>query len=144
LGASIRFRIGAELSVDLTVTATNRTLALEAALHTYLAVGDVREIATGGLEGADCLDNTRSRAPDVLPAEPPRLTRPTDRVVASTAEVELRDEQAGRRIVSTTRGTAKTVVWNPWDTGVTDLADAPDAAWTDFVCIEPAIAKDGF
>src|SRR5699024_10197710 len=102
-----------------------------------LAVGDVREIAIGGLEGADFLDNTRSLAPDVMPAEPLRLTGPTDRVVASTAEVELRDEQAGRRIVSTTRGTAKTVVWNPWDTGVTDLADAPDAAWTDFVGLEP-------
>lgn len=144
LGASIRFRIGAELSVDLTVTATNRTLELEAALHTYLAVGDVREIAISGLEGADFLDNTRSLAPDVMPAEPLRLTGPTDRVVASAAEVALTDGAAGRRIVSTTRGTAKTVVWNPWDTGVADMADIPDAAWTEFVCIEPAVAKDGF
>src|SRR5699024_12734821 len=60
LGASIRFRIGGELSVDLTVTAANRTLELEAALHTYHAVGDVRGRAVGGLQGAYYLDTTGS------------------------------------------------------------------------------------
>ena len=53
LAATAEFRLGAELSVALTVTAGSRPLELEAALHTYLAVGDVREIAIHGLEGAD-------------------------------------------------------------------------------------------
>ncbi|MGP9746283.1 D-hexose-6-phosphate mutarotase [Brachybacterium sp. AOP29-B2-41] len=144
LTASVQFRIGAEVSVDLTLTAGPRPLDLEAALHTYLAVGDVREIEILGLEGADFLDNTRGLAPDVLPAGPLRLTAATDRVVDSTAVVTVHDEKSGRRIVSAPRGTAKTVVWNPWDTLVTGMADIPDTAWPEFVCIEPAIAKDGY
>ena len=138
------FRLGAQLDVDLTLTAGSRPVELEAALHTYLAVGDVREIELRGLEGADYLDNTRGLAPEVLPDAPLRLTAATDRVVDSAAEVTVADESLGRRIVSTPRGTAKTVVWNPWDTLVTGMADVPDTAWPEFVCIEPAIAKDGF
>lgn len=144
LSASIDFRFGSELSVDLTITAGPLALELEAALHTYLAVGDVREIEIAGLEGADYLDNTQGLAPAVMPTEPLRLTGSTDRVVDSTATVTISDEKDGRRLVSTPRGTAKTVVWNPWDTLVTGMADIPDAAWTEFVCIEPAVAKDGF
>ena len=144
LTATARFRLGAELSVDLTITAGARRLELEAALHTYLAVGDVREIEIRGLEGADFLDNTQGLAPDVMPEQPLRLTASTDRVVNSTAEVTVVDERDGRRIVSTPRGTAKTIVWNPWDTLVSGMADIPDTAWPGFVCIEPAIAKDGF
>ena len=144
LSATAEFRLGAELSVDLTITAGPRALELEAALHTYLAVGDVREIAISGLEGADFLDNTRGLAPDVMPEQPLQLAASTDRVVDSTAEVTVLDTKNGRRIVSSPRGTAKTVVWNPWDELVTGMADIPDAAWPEFVCIEPAIAKDGF
>ena len=138
------FRLGAQLDVDLTLTAGSRPVELEAALHTYLAVGDVREIEIRGLEGADLLDNTRGLEPDVMPEQPLRLAGSTDRVVASSAEVTLVDERHGRRIVSTPRGTSKTVVWNPWDELVTAMADIPDAAWPEFVCIEPAVAKDGF
>lgn len=144
LHATAEFRIGGELSVDLTVTAGPRPLELEAALHTYLAVGDVREIEIRGLDGCDYLDNTRSLAPAVLPDGPLRLTASTDRIVASAADVTVADGSTGRRIVSSPRGTAKTVVWNPWDTLVTGMSDIPDASWPEFVCIEPAIAKDGF
>ncbi|MGP9539671.1 D-hexose-6-phosphate mutarotase [Brachybacterium sp. AOP43-C2-M15] len=144
LTATLDLRIGAELSVDLTVTAAATPLELEAALHTYLAVGDVREIAIHGLEGADCLDNTRGLTPDVLPAEPLRLTASTDRVVDAAGEVTVQDEATGRRIVSAPRGTTRTVVWNPWDTLASGMADIPDEAWPQFVCIEPAVAKDGF
>ena len=102
LAATAEFRLGAELSVALTITAGSRPLELEAALHTYLAVGDVREIAIHGLEGAEYLDNTRGLAPDVLADGPLRLTGSTDRVVDSAADVTVTDEKSGRRLVSTT------------------------------------------
>ncbi|WP_114856357.1 D-hexose-6-phosphate mutarotase [Brachybacterium sp. YJGR34] len=144
LSATLTVRIGTELAVDLTVTAGERRLELEAALHSYLAVEDVREIEIRGLEGAAFLDNTRNLAADVLPAQPLRLTGSTDRIVDAVGPVTLVDAPAGRRIVGTARGTSRTVVWNPWDALVTGMDDIPDAAWPEFVCIEPAIAKDGF
>ena len=144
LSATLQVRLGAEVSLELTITAGEQPLELEAALHTYLAVGDVRRIEIQGLEGADYLDNTRGLTPDTIADAPLHLTEATDRVVDSTAEVTVVDEAAGRRIVSTPRGTSRTVVWNPWDTLVTGMADIPDEAWPEFVCIEPAAAKEGF
>lgn len=144
LSASATFRIGRELSVDLSVSATSRPLELEAALHTYIAVGDVRQIGIEGLQGADYLDNTRDLAADVQNEKTLRLTASTDRIYDVSGQVILHDEATGRRIVATPRGTGKTVVWNPWDHLVTDMADIPDESWPQFVCIEPAIAKDRF
>lgn len=138
------FRIGRELSVDLTLTAGATLLELEAALHTYLAVEDVRRITVEGLENADYLDNTRGLAADVLGADPMRLTGSTDRIVDAAGEVVVTDEAAGRRLVSSPRGTAKTIVWNPWDELVASMGDIPDDAWPHFVCVEPAVAKDRF
>lgn len=153
LSGTAVFRIGAQLDVDLTLTAGPRPVELEAALHTYLAVDDVRGIEIRGLEGADFLDNTRDLAPDVMPESPMRLTGSTDRVVEAAGEVTIVDGGAAdgagsaaseRRIVSTPRGTSRTVVWNPWDALVTSMPDIPDQDWPRFVCVEPAIAKDGF
>ncbi|WP_193106427.1 D-hexose-6-phosphate mutarotase [Brachybacterium sp. FME24] len=144
LTATAVVRIGSELCVDVTITAGAEPLELEAALHTYLAVGDVRRIAIEGLENAPYLDNTRGLAADVLGSEPLRLTGSTDRIVDAHGEVVIVDEVGSRRIISTPRGTAKTVVWNPWDELVTSMADIPDASWTEFVCLEPAVAKDRF
>ena len=145
--AEVVFRLGAQLDVDLTLTAGPRRVELEAALHTYLAVGDVREIAISGLEGADFLDNTRDLAEDVMPEEPLRLTGSTDRIVERAGEVRIEDGSApggARRLVSAPRGTSRTIVWNPWDELVGGMADIPDEDWPRFVCIEPAVAKDGF
>lgn len=144
LTGSVIFRIGAELSVDLTITAGAKALEIEAALHTYLAVGDVRRIEIQGLENEEYLDNTQGLAAAVLGDEPLCLTGSTDRIIDSHGEVTVIDEVASRRIVSAPRGTAKTIVWNPWDELVTGMADLPDSAWPEFVCIEPAVAKDAF
>lgn len=143
LGATLRLRLGAELSLDLELTAGDEALPdVEAALHTYLALADVREARIEGLGGADYLDNTRGLAPATLPEGPLRLSGPTDRVITADTAVRVVDEKAGRTIVSTPRGTARTVVWNPWDEGAAGMDDLPDDAWPGFVCVEPAVAKE--
>ncbi|MFC7374325.1 D-hexose-6-phosphate mutarotase [Brachybacterium sp. GCM10030267] len=142
LTAKAVFRLGAGLSVDLTVIAGEEPLELEAALHTYLSVSDVRSIEIAGLENAEYLDNTRGLAADVLGDEPLQLTGSTDRIVDAAGEVTVSDRT--RRIVSIPRGTTKTVVWNPWDELARGMDDVPDDAWPQFVCVEPAVAKDRF
>jgi len=143
LSAHLTLRLGTELAVDLTITAHHAQLELEAALHTYLAVADVREIAIDGLGGAAFLDNTRGLAADVQDEQTLRLTGPTDRIYDAAGQVTVTDP-AGRRIVSTPRGTTQTVVWNPWEQQAAEMDDIPDGAWPQFVCIEPALVKDRF
>ncbi len=136
--------VGEHLTVELTVTAGNEPLELESALHTYLAVSDVREVQLRGLAGAAYLDNTEGLAERVETQDPVVLTGPTDRVYAVDDEVEVHDPVAGRTLREEPAGSTRTVVWNPWAEGARQLADMPDDAWTGFVCVETAAAKDGF
>lgn len=142
LRADVRFRIGTELSVDLTLTAGDQEVEVEAALHTYLAVADARQLRIHGLQGADYLDNTRGLAEDRQEEPVLELTGSTDRIYGVNSEVRIQDVAGGRSIVSCPRGTAKTVVWNPWPELAAGMADMPDEAWTGFVCVEPAVAKE--
>lgn len=142
MSARLQVRIGSELSLDLELTAGDAPLELEAALHTYFAVSDVRAISIEGVGGATYLDNTRGLAEDVQAEGPLRLTGSTDRIFDTAGEVRIVDR--GRTIVSAPRGAAKTVVWNPWSDLAAGMADIPDDAWPEFVCIEPAVNKDRF
>ena len=139
ISALVCFQIGTELEVDLTLTAGTEELLAETALHTYLAVEDVREVRLHGLLGADYLDNTRGLAADRQEEELLCPEGTVDRVYSVNGPVVLEDPGLRRRIISTPRGTSRTVVWNPWES----MSDVPGQAWDGFVCIEPAVCKEG-
>jgi len=136
--------VGAQLSMTLEVVNRDTTeFTFEEALHTYLAVGDVRSTEITGLEGTDYVD--RPSGPDPLPGEPGpvRFTGPTDRIyLATTAQTTVRDA-AGERSVSIAKdGSATTVVWNPWIDNAQAMADFGDDEWTGMVCVETCNVRD--
>ncbi|PKW26721.1 D-hexose-6-phosphate mutarotase [Phycicoccus duodecadis] len=107
------------------------------ALHAYLAVGDVREVRVGGLDGAAFHDKVagedRVQEGDLV------LTGETDRVYRSTAPVVVSDPVLRRRLVVEAEGAADRVVWNPWAgkaAGIDDIG----GHWSRFVCVEAANA----
>ena len=139
-GLELTVTLGTVLEVSLTTT--NRgpdDLTITEALHTYLAVGDVREVSIHGLDGAPFHDKTtdeeRIQEGDLV------LTGETDRVYRSTAEVVVDDPVLGRRLRVGTDGAANRVVWNPWDAEAAKVADIGDA-WPRFVAVEAANALD--
>src|SRR5699024_1761592 len=136
--------LGTELSMDLTITAHDAPLELEAALHTYLAVADVREIAIDGLGGAAFLDNTRELAADVQGEQTLRLTGPADRIYDSAAQAAITDPASGARIATTAPGTGEVVVGHVGDAQDAEMDEIPEGAWPKFVGIAPAPAKDRF
>lgn len=112
---------------------------IEQALHTYLAVGDVRKITVDGLDGATYLDkNSAAPAFDLTQSGPLRLDGPTDRVYLSEGPVTVRDPGLGRRLRSVTQGAANVVVWNPWQEAAGNMADMGAGEWTGMVCVEAA------
>lgn len=143
ISARLFVSVGEHLTVELTVTAGDAPLELEAALHTYLAVSDVRDVHLEGFAGAHYLDNrdglTRKRQEGPL-----RLAGWTDRIYEVDGAVEIRDPGTSRTVREEPAGSTRTVVWNPWDEGATGMADIPDDAWPEFVCVETAACKDGF
>ncbi len=142
----LRYRIRVGPALDMTLETENQSsapLVFEEALHTYLAVGDVREVAVTGLAGTSYIDKTAAMAMRRQGAEPLRLAGETDSVyLATRAACVLDDARGGRRIVVEKDGSDTTVVWNPWAAKAKAMSDLGDDEWLRFICIETANAAD--
>ena len=127
--------VGEDLELALTVTNTGSVpFSYELALHTYLTVGDVRQVSVSGLDGASYLDKVTGRRErqegDVT------VTQETDRVYDGGGEIVVTDPVLGRRLLVSTEGAANTVVWNPWVAKAAAMSDFGDDEWPGMLCIE--------
>ncbi|WP_114906435.1 D-hexose-6-phosphate mutarotase [Ornithinimicrobium murale] len=112
----------------------------EAALHTYLHVGDIRQIRLSGLDGASYWDK-------VLLSQATQhgelvFTGETDRVHTSAGSVVVHDPVLQRAITIDKAGSPTTVVWNPWAEKAAAMDDFGDQEWTEMVCVEAAAVGD--
>ncbi|WP_299518413.1 D-hexose-6-phosphate mutarotase [uncultured Serinicoccus sp.] len=129
------------LRIDLEVTNPGAAvLPVEAALHTYLAVHDVRRTEVLGLEGAGYLDKTTGRRGHL--SGPLRIEGPTDAVVDSPGLPHVEVVDRDRRLVLETHGSTQTVVWNPGAEQAAEMSDLQDDAWRGFLCVETASTGD--
>lgn len=130
-------RFGAQLTTTLVLSNTGQhALRAEEALHTYLAVGDVRQVSLTGLEDTQYLDSAAGSAKKqqqgvvVLEGE-------TDRVYLNTSKtVEIQDPVLNRVVFIEKRNSAETVVWNPWGEKAASIADFGEDQWSEMLCVE--------
>jgi glucose-6-phosphate 1-epimerase len=140
LSSSLSLVLGEAVDMALTTRNHGKTVAtVSAALHSYIAVGDLRQVALSGLENASSHDKLTDTH-GTLPASPWRFDGPTDAVVASGAACTLHDAAWQRKVAISSSGSASTVVWTPWASGAAALADMPDDGWQHFLCVEAANA----
>jgi glucose-6-phosphate 1-epimerase len=118
----------------------------EEALHTYLAVSDVRKVKIAGLAGRDYLDKPDGAARKTQRESPFGITGETDRVYLDTPDTVVVTDPGGSptggpRVLSVAKeGSATTVVWNPWIAKAAAMADFGDDEWPEMLCIETANA----
>ncbi|HUN92697.1 MAG TPA: D-hexose-6-phosphate mutarotase [Burkholderiaceae bacterium] len=145
---SLRATIGAELAVELETTNRGASaFSITEALHTYLAVDDIGDIAVAGLDGATYVDQVdagrRKRCEGDV-----RFAGEVDRVfVGTTATCVVEDPGFGRRIVVEKSGSRSTVVWSPWLEKARRLGDLGEGrralgGWREMLCVETANALD--
>ena len=138
--ATLTCSIARTLAISLRVE--NRGSApftFEEALHTYFAVGDIRQVAISGLEETEYLDKVLDFARRRQPAKPIRFSGETDRVyLDTTAECRIDDPAWHRSIAAAKSGSHTTVVWNPWIDRARALSDFGDDEWRNMVCVETA------
>ncbi len=131
--------LGPRLETTLTVRNTGSTpWAFTAALHSYLALGDPRAVVHG-LGGRPAEDNATGGTAITLGPPGAGLVATDARdvaVLAVDAPLVLDDPVLGRLRV-TAEGFPDRVMWNPGARH--GLADVPDEAERDFVCLEPAL-----
>lgn len=130
---------GLRLSLAITNPGT-AVLAVEAALHTYLGIGDVERVTVTGLDGADYLDKVtgrRDRQEGLM-----RIEGETDSVLDSPGDPCVEVHDGRRRLVLTTQGSTQTVVWNPGEEKAATIGDLGAQEWRRFLCVETAATGD--
>jgi D-hexose-6-phosphate mutarotase len=141
-----RYRVSAGDTLHMALEVVNRSPApvtFEAALHTYLAVGDVRAVAITGLEQTPYIDKVDGMTRKRHGVEPLRISGETDRVfLGTTSRCVVDDRALDRRLLVDKSGSGSTVVWNPWSTKGAGIADLEPDDWRRMVCVETANAAD--
>ena len=132
--------IGSTLEMSLQVTNTSTAaFSFEEALHTYLAVSDVRQVAVEGLAGRDFLDKTEGYKRKTQPPGALRIEGETDRVYLQTSDtVTVKDPAFKAPLVVAKENSNNTVVWNPWIDKAKAMADFGDDEWPRMLCVETA------
>ena len=142
----ILYTISVGSALDLIFQVENRSdgpLKFEEALHTYLSVGDVRQVEIGGLAGQTYIDKVDGFSRKTLASDPLKLDGETDRVFLNTPQtVTATDPVLSRRISVTKEGSLSTVIWNPWPQKACGMSDFAEDEWPRMLCIETANAAE--
>ena len=142
----LRFRvtIGSELEMELEArNEGNQPFSYEEALHTYLAISDIRQVSVSGLEGTAYIDKTDGFKGKKQDSELVRIAKETDQVHLSTAATcTIHDPVWNRRIVIEKSGSNSTVIWNPWMDKAKGMSDMGAESWKEMLCVETANAAD--
>ena len=116
---SLRLIVIVAAALDVTLEVRNQSageMIFEEAMHTYLKVGDVREVGIEGLDGVALVDKVNGGERRAQPAGPIKIAGETDRVYLHTsAACTVRDPSMSRSIAVEKEGSEATVVWNPVD-----------------------------
>lgn len=134
------------LEVELAITNSGaEAFEFTPALHSYLAVRDVRQASVSGLYGIPYIDKTAGQAVFVDHSEKVTISRETDRIYTDApSRVELVDAAAERRLEIAASGFTDIVVWNPWANLARGIADMKPDDYLRFICVEAARAVTPF
>ena len=128
--------ISSTLKVNLTMTNTDQQAwDFSGALHSYLAVTDVREMSISGMgtHYLDSLQNGNScQGTEIL-----TLQSGIDRVYTEPqAHIHIHDHQAQRTITIENHGHNSAVLWNPWQEGAETMVDMSSDGYLTMMCVE--------
>ena len=133
---------GRSLEIELAVQNTGPTdFEFQAALHSYLRVGDVAQCMVEGLRDRRYVDSALGRDGVQHSSQLELLNgRPVDRIVYGVDESPLalhdHSEGSSRSLLIQHQGFADAVIWNPGsEHGLPDLSGE---RWRQFVCVEAA------
>ena len=138
-----RVTLGEALELELlTRNEGTETVTIGAALHTYWAVADVRDVRILGLDGCTYIDkldgDIRKRQQGAV-----TISAETDRIYLDDGAVcVIEGPGHARRIRNRKRGSGTTVVWNPRVEKAARLGDMGKDGHLRMVCVETANAAD--
>jgi tagaturonate reductase len=136
--------VGTTLTLSLTVRNDGiAAVSVEAAFHTYFAVGDARDTTVLGLADLPYLDRTLTPPATRSSAQPVAfLGAEIDRIYPMPRVVTIDDAVNERSIRVGDTDAAQTVVWNPGSAKAAAMGDFGDDEWTSTICVEAGNLRD--
>ena len=129
------------MSLSVAFSVVNRDAAdftFTAALHTYLLVENVREVAIAGLEGVAYRDAAAGNVEGRQSDRELRATGELDRIYFDVpGSIEVRDRV--RNTGLSMSGFPDAVIWNPGATLAATLTDLEPDGWRRMLCVEAAV-----
>ncbi len=111
-------RFGEVLSMELQVTLSpdaTSPVTFEEALHTYLAVDDIKAVKISGLEPASYIDKVDGGTSKMESGSAIRFEGECDRVYLETTSTCLLIDPGKKRTIEISKTHShNTVIWNPW------------------------------
>lgn len=134
---------GPTLKMSLTIqNSTGETQTVEAAQHTYFAIGDIKQVSINGLDKVEYIDKVDG-AKRKTQAGAIGFSGETDRVYLKTAGPTTIHDPVMKREISVAKENAEaTVVWNPWINKSKAMPDFGDNEWPGMVCVETCAVNE--
>ena len=105
------------------------------ALHTYLNLGDVRQVKVTGM-GREYIDSLQD-SQLCQGGETLSLEQGIDRVYTQpNARISVADPELNRQIEVSNAGHNSAVLWNPWQEGAQAMADMQNDGYLTMLCVE--------
>ena len=143
---ALTFTVSVAQSLGMSLTVRNITgqpVVFEEALHTYFAVGDIRQTTITGLENTrffTLIPEARTLDQGNLPVA---FSGETDRVYLDTQSTCVIHDPVWNRMIEVAKsGSRSTVVWNPWIAKAKAMPDFGDEEWPEMLCIETCNVKE--
>jgi glucose-6-phosphate 1-epimerase len=138
-----RVTVGTTLDIELTTkNATDETIVISEALHTYFEISDIGAIKIHGLEDTEYLDKVDGSQRKIQHGAV-TIDSEVDRVYVETrAECIIEDPGLHRNIHINKRGSDSTVVWNPWLEKANKMGDLGEDGYRHMVCVESGNAAE--
>ncbi|HVR85641.1 MAG TPA: D-hexose-6-phosphate mutarotase, partial [Planctomycetota bacterium] len=143
-GLRLIFTIGRSLKIEMEVRGEGPPFTFEEAFHTYLLVGDVRQVSVDGLQNNEYIDKMDSFKRKTQAPEAVQISAETDRVYLNTRSTcVVRDPVLERTLLVEKENSSSTVLWNPWIHKARSMPDFGDEEWPSMICVETANVGDG-
>lgn len=141
-------QFAADYAVNLAHDSLHMTLSIRntgeqpcsftAALHTYLRVQDIAQVAVTGLQSLRYSDNAAGGITAHESAAALRIVGEVDRIYFGTTQPIAVLEPGQRTIVCSAEGFADTVIWNPGVEKAALLSDLEPEGYRYMLCVEAA------
>ena len=141
---TLTLKVGKTLKLSLETKNTGEeAFSITQAFHPYFSISEISQVKVNGLGEVDYLDKVTGASEMMTQVGDIIIDQEVDRIyIDAPSETLIHDTKSDRNITIQSKGSATTVVWNPWAEISQKSGDLEDDDYLKFICVEAANAAE--